>query len=350
MPAIATDIEALTAFAERCYGVPRTSMRVGVAPLHGGLSSTVAHVRFRFLNPALRPRTAFFIAKTIDGQDAREAGLYRSLLSSSGVPFAPRLLGVDRIEPSGSQLYLETVPSSPGWPWSDDETIGLVMDRLAEVHGTLRARRVPGGLKDWDYDREVAGAAAATLEELHIVVRDPAHSRLRRFLSPVRRMVGCLERLRRALLGGGPVCVLHGDTHPGNVLLRHTGRIAQPVFLDWARARLGSPLEDVSSWLQSLGFWEDTARRHHDMLLRRYLRARGLSDSLAPGLRQLYWLSRTSNALAGTMRFHMLRMRDMTKPEWMRIQSADSALDWGRSIARARLLARGRRQDARLSG
>ncbi len=341
MPAIATDIEALTAFAERCYGVPRTSMRVSVVPLHGGLCSTVTRARVRFLNPAVRPRTACFIAKTIEGRDAREASLYQSLLASACVPFAPRLLGVDLIDPSGTQLYLEAVPSSPRWPWSDDEMIGLVMDRLAEVHGTLRARHVPGGLKDWDYDREIAGAAAATLEELQIVVRDPAHSRLRRFLAPVRRMVGCLGRLRRALLGGGPVCVLHGDTHPGNVILRHSGQVAQPVLVDWARARLGSPLEDVSSWLQSLGFWEDTARRRHDTLLRRYLRARGASDSLAPGLRQLYWLSRTSNALAGTMKFHMLRMRDLTKPECMRIQSADSAFDWARSIARAHACWRG---------
>ncbi len=316
-------------------------MRVSVVPLHGGLSSTVARVRVRFLDPALRPRTACFIAKTIEGQDAREAGLYQSLLASSRVPFAPRLLGVDRIDPSGAQIYLEAVPSPPEWPWSDDETIGLVMDRLAEVHRTLRARGVAGGLKDWDYDREIAGAAASTLEELQVVVRDPAHSRLRRFLAPVRRMVGCLGRLRRALLGSGPVCVLHGDAHPGNVILRCTGRVTQPILLDWARARLGSPLEDVSSWLQSLGFWEDTARRRHDMLLRRYLRARGLSDSLPPGLRQLYWLSRTSNALAGTMRFHMLRMRDLTKPEWMRIQSADSAFDWGRSVARAHACWRG---------
>jgi hypothetical protein len=38
-------------------------------------------------------------------------------------------------------------------------------------------------------------------------------------------------------------------------------------LIDWARARRGSPFEDVASWLHSLGCWEPEARRRHDSLL-----------------------------------------------------------------------------------
>ncbi len=315
--------------------MPLDDVDVSVNPVQGGLSSTVARVRVRFSDPALRPRTASFIAKTVVGRDVREVDLYKSLLASSGAAFAPRLMGVDRIARGGRQFYLEYVPSLPGWPWSDDGSIGLVMDRLADVHGTLLPQDGPHALNAWDYEYEVLQSAVATVEELEAVTRDAAHRRLRRFLAPVRRLAACLGRMRRALLGAEPPCIIHGDAHPGNVLLRWSGRTRNPVLLDWARARLGSPLEDVSSWLQSLGFWEPAARRRHDTLLRRYLRARGRNDSLHAGFRELYWLARASNAFAGAMRFHLLRMRDRQKPEWVREESAESAFDWGRSIARA---------------
>ncbi len=341
MPATEYDVKAFAGFAERHYGVARDDFELRVRPVHGGLCSAVFRVRVRFAGASRTPRTASFIAKTLTGQDEREAALYESLLQSCSFQFAPHFLGVDRVPEGGVRLYLESVSSCHGWPWSDDSTIGLMMDRLAQVHESLRPQECHGVLNDWDYDAELAGAAAETLEMLRLATRNPAHSRLRRFIAPARRLVECIGRMRKALLGAGPRAVLHGDAHPGNVIVRLAGRARQAVLLDWARARLGSPLEDVSSWLQSLGFWEDTARRRHDMLLRRYLAARGMRDSLAPSFREQYWLARASNALAGAMRYHLLRMNDSGKPEWARIQSADSAYDWGRSIARAHACWRG---------
>jgi aminoglycoside phosphotransferase (APT) family kinase protein len=106
--------------------------------------------------------------------------------------------------------------------------------------------------------------------------------------------------------------VLHGDVHSRNVVLRAKGGREQAVFIDWGRARLGSPLEDVSSWLESLGCWEGEVRRRHDTLLRHYLVACGLPSSLERTLRDAYWLASASNALAGALAYHLARATDAT--------------------------------------
>jgi hypothetical protein len=77
------------------------------------------------------------------------------------------------------------------------------------------------------------------------------------------------------------------------------------VLLDWARARPGSFLEDVSAWVQSLGHWEPQARRFHDTLLRTYLVARGLELVLPRDFRRLYWVTGACNALAGALQYHL---------------------------------------------
>lgn len=64
----------------------------------------------------------------------------------------------------------------------------------------------------------------------------------RRALPAIRRVVAALPAIRRQLLAAERTAtVLHGDAHPGNVLSN-------------VLTRLGSPLEDVSAWLQALGY------------------------------------------------------------------------------------------------
>lgn len=78
------------------------------------------------------------------------------------------------------------------------------------------------------------------------------------------------------------------------------------AFIDWARARFGSPLEDLASWLHSLGWWEPEARRRHDTLLRVYLEARSSKQRITTELRTLYWYASASNGLSGAIRYHLL--------------------------------------------
>jgi aminoglycoside phosphotransferase (APT) family kinase protein len=94
--------------------------------------------------------------------------------------------------------------------------------------------------------------------------------------------------------------------HSGNAMVRAGQEAERVVLLDWGRARLGSPLEDVSSWLQSLGYWEPEAKRRHDTLLQRYLVARGLVPRLGRDLRDAYWLASAGNVLAGALRYYLV--------------------------------------------
>lgn len=97
--------------------------------------------------------------------------------------------------------------------------------------------------------------------------------------------------------------MINGDVHPGNVLVRSDRHGMRSVLLDWSRCRIGSPLEDVASWLQSLGCWEPAVRQRHDTLLRAYL-AHRLCPALTPDRRTGYWLAAACNGLAGAIRYH----------------------------------------------
>lgn len=80
------------------------------------------------------------------------------------------------------------------------------------------------------------------------------------------------------------------------------------MLIDWGRARIGSPLEDVSSWLQSLGYWEPRARRKHDPVLVHDLAYRGVEGGLSEALRTAYWVAGASNALAGALEHHVIQL------------------------------------------
>src|SRR5262245_18886716 len=104
--------------------------------------------------------------------------------------------------------------------------------------------------------------------------------------------------MRHALLAASPPVWIHGDLHPGNVLLLRERTGGEPILVDWARAHPGSPLEDVSTWVQSLGHWEPQALRYHDTLVRTYLAAQGLEPVLTRDVCRLSWVAGACNARA----------------------------------------------------
>ncbi|HWR49792.1 MAG TPA: aminoglycoside phosphotransferase family protein [Bryobacteraceae bacterium] len=324
----------ILAFAARHYRVAPEEMALTMATVRGGLCSTVSRVGVRFIDPHHRPRTARFIIKTVSGRELREIPAYESLVSPLGASLGPQLLGRDRLADGSARLYLEWVQSWRKWPWAEETLVDTVLDRLAFLHGSLPDAAFGGELRDWDYEAELQRSAEDTLAYFELVLTDPQHWPLKRVRAPMRRVVASLGRLRSALLADEPT-VIHGDAHPGNVMVRLHGNRRVPVLLDWARVRLGSPLEDVNSWLQSLGFWDGQTRRRHDALVRRYLAARGNSGLLGSGFRDAYAVARASNALAGAMKYHLLNMTNPDNPEWLHSQSAAYVRDWGRGILRA---------------
>jgi aminoglycoside phosphotransferase (APT) family kinase protein len=208
---------------------------------------------------------------------------------------------------------------------------------LAYVHACLPADAFATALADWNFEAELLQSAGETLELLETAARQEEFTVVRRTLPAVRRVVAALPALRRQLVAAERTAtVLHGDAHSGNVMIRRRGTSREAVLFDWGRTRLGSPLEDVSSWLQALGYWEPEVRRAHDTLLRHYLAARGRSTQLDQHLRALYWLAGACNGLAGALRHHLLvAAASADRQRRRRAHGVAAVRDWLRIIRRA---------------
>jgi Phosphotransferase enzyme family len=324
----------ISAFIERHYG--ETPQAVRIRPLRGGLQAAgVFRVQALLRSPSGRRRAAQFVVKPAHGEARRELTMYRALEAHAGGALAPRLLGVAHAGET-ALLFLEWVPPACAWPWRDVHTAERVLARLARLH--------QGGWGPepedmaWAYEHALSQSAYETIEALQRLVRESGAAPWRGAVSMTTRLVAALPEIRRVLLTSAPHAGwIHGDMHPGNVIMRRGIAGAEPVFLDWARARPGSPLEDVSAWVQSLGHWEPQARRFHDTLVRTYLVARGLEPRLDRQFRRLYWLAGACNALAGALRYHVEALGQARTPakratvftlirKWLRvIRQADAS-------------------------
>jgi hypothetical protein len=143
------------------------------------------------------------------------------------------------------------------------EAAAIALDDLAELHlrfanparRTAEANWVPPPLHDpsygatmlqlgLDHHRERLSADFAEIAQCYIEAPDALH----------------------ALWQEGPTTVIHGDPHIGN-LFHDQGRTG---FLDWGIISTGTPLRDVSYFLNVALSIEDR-RGHQEALLRRYL-------------------------------------------------------------------------------
>jgi aminoglycoside phosphotransferase (APT) family kinase protein len=310
--------------------VPSELLRVEVQPLHGGLESAVSRAS---ISPpaghdAVPPQ---LVVKYLPLGFEREADVYALLWQHLDRPPAVRLLGRE-IVGGATYLYLEHAQSSSSWPWADTQRAGAVCRALAKLHDE---ERLPHEAFSWDYETDLACSAASTLA-LAGDARGTSGERLWRRVGALRRVVSALPRIRRRLLSRERT-VIHGDMHPGNVILR-AGADPEVMLIDWARARIGSPLEDVASWLHSLGCWEPEARRRHDTLMRMYLEARSTPQRFASEVRADYWLASASNGLAGAIRYHLSVLSDESTTEAARYDSGRALIAWERVVRRAATL------------
>lgn len=323
--------DRVAGFVSRRWNVPPGNVKVVVRPLGGGLESNVSLASVAAgRQPRSLPRR--LVVKELRGEFRREAGVYRRLWEHLVRPPAARALGLEAVG-DAEYLYLENVPASSGWPWSDSKLSAGVCRELARLHD---ARGLHSSIFDWGYERELAGSADSTLwTALH--ARDEQQARYWRRAGDLRRVVAALPLMRQRLFASG-VAVIHGDVHPGNVILRAGRGAPRVVLIDWGRARLGSPLEDVASWLHSLGCWEPEARRRHDTLLRAYLDSRGTPRPIAGELRRDYWYASASNGLAGAIRYHLAVLWDRHAAPQRHDESWRALRAWERVIRRAAAL------------
>lgn len=321
----------IAAFVADRWRVPQDDLRVTLRPLLGGLESAVTRVRLRLRrNPAAVPR--HLVVKELRGESRREADVYQMLWSQLDAPPAARLLGVE-VAGDAQYLYLEDVPTVSPWPWSDTSAAAAVCRALARLHDTPA---FGSAALQWDYEAALAQSARETLALAASAATGTGERGWKR-LGELKRVVAALPAIRAQLLESSRT-LIHGDVHPGNVIVRPDGAGTRVTLIDWGRARLGSPLEDVASWLHSLGCWEPEARRRHDTLLRVYLESRRAPERITSALRRDYWLASVSNGLAGAIRYHVAVVCNASSDERMRSASQQALREWERVVRRGAAL------------
>jgi hypothetical protein len=325
-----TFFQMVRGFARQHFG-PRVEVRV--EPLKGGLEARgIARViAYQGEEPV-----GSFVAKPFTMAMFREVDIYRLLAAvPSSFRLSPELLGWRHTRKTEGYAFLEWVAADRAWPWRNVSRSLLVVERLAWIHRTQPTATLRAALARWHYERELEDSAHWTLDAYRRVFRHGTRPGNRPMIRALDRLVTHLPRLRRELLGFSGVTLLHGDAHPGNVVLTKTAGSEHPVFIDWARARMGSPLEDISSWVHSLSLWEPEAKRRHDMLLKRYLVARGDGSTLSSTFREACVLAGACNALAGALRYHLSVLEAPETSPRAKFESYRAAADWLRILRRA---------------
>ncbi len=323
-------------FARQHFG---TGVDVSLVPLSGGLEA-------RGIARAAVHRGGIpagsFVVKPFTGAGAREVNVYRALRKTPRHQrFSPALLGWRYTGRSRGYAFLEWVSAEARWPWRDVDSSMLVMDQLADLHNDTTPRPIREALAGWDYEREIRESANSTLEVYRATFGMGVQPGKRPMIRVLERLVDALPRIRRELMSVTGSTLLHGDAHPGNVVLTTRGGKRIPVFIDWARARTGSPLEDVSSWVHSLSLWEPEAKRRHDTLLRRYLMARGHGPAISQAFRDACILAGACNAFAGALRYHVSVLANPASSPRSQFDSYRAAADWLRILRRADVCFRG---------
>ena len=319
-----------TQFASRIFSIPPEDLKLWIEPIGGGLESRVVRASFRS-ETANDPRPKSFVVKELRGLQRRETEIYRKLWTHWTSPPTVRLLGVEATH-DADYLYLEEVTQGCAWPWKQTVTSIEVCRTLAKLHDSEQLQQQT--FVEWDYETDLATSAHETLA-VASNLRNKMGLRHWRRLGDLRRVVAALPMLRSALLQTSTF--IHGDVHPGNIILRPGDR-GNIAFIDWSRARLGSPLEDLASWLHSLGCWEPEGRRRHDTLLRAYLEARSPKQTITTELRRKYWYASASNGLSGAIRYHLSVLNDAASSSEMQGSSAQVLRAWERVIRRVAVL------------
>jgi uncharacterized protein (TIGR02172 family) len=176
-----------------------------------------------------------------DGEGEHEARA-AARVTAAGLA-APRLLGTTRVDGRFGLVYERVEgPSMVAVVTEHPERAPELAHGLAELHAAMHAQ--PGGDLP-DASEALRRAIRRTGAWVGSEVRDAALARL--------------EALPAAM------ALVHGDLHPGNVLMTANG----PMVIDWLTAGSGPPLADVARTLFLLTgtvLGDDIPREHHALV------------------------------------------------------------------------------------
>jgi aminoglycoside phosphotransferase (APT) family kinase protein len=248
-------------------------------------SQTLAHkVRFAVSieDREGRRRTRAYCVKGHfdDGPDTllTEAHVYRELLPRLDLR-APRAYYTGIDEATGRSLIIMDDVNSAGGRFlsaHDPYALDTCREALAQL---ARLHAATWGDQSWDVDwlapRISRMAQMFPTEMLQGLLDDGRGANVAAELLNGRRLRDALS----AAASLPPTCVIHADTHSGNVYLDSTGRAC---WLDWQIAQRGHWSTDVSYHIASVLDVADR-RAHEKELLRGYLDELGALDIEAPG-------------------------------------------------------------------
>ena len=244
-----------------------------------------AKVRFRVTvedATGSRRTTAYCVKAHFDDDGpatlASEARFYRDLAPRVGIR-TPRVYYTGLDEATGRALVvMEDVVGNGGrfldarQPYSI-ETTRDSLGQLARLHAATWGEPVPAGC-DWLEPRIAPMAAAFPADALQTLLDDGrGHD-----VSAELRDAKLLQAAVRATGEAPATCLLHGDTHSGNVYLDAEGRAC---WLDWQVIQPGHWSTDIAYHLATV-LDVDDRRTHEAALLRHYLGELEAQGAAAP--------------------------------------------------------------------
>jgi aminoglycoside phosphotransferase (APT) family kinase protein len=235
----------------------------------------------------------FYCAKAyLDGAGSivAEARFYRDLAPRLSVR-RPRVayVAIDAVT-DAAIIVMEDIVASGGLFMNPHRTFSIDLARdslsqLARLHGSTWGL---GSVSDIDWLRTgrhtVGGMHSAS--SLQTLLDDGRADGFPPELRDAQNLVDALE-----VHGRYPVtCVLHGDTHTGNVYLDHDGRAC---FFDWEVVQTGNWAQDVAYHLATVLAIEDR-RTHERELVRHYLTELAAHSAAAPDFEEGWEIYRRS--------------------------------------------------------
>ncbi|OYN89352.1 phosphotransferase enzyme family protein [Parenemella sanctibonifatiensis] len=183
------------------------------------------------------------------GQGRRELFAYTELSRRIAIP-SPRMVAAHETEDWIAIALERHEPAEPAQAWTTAQWTDLA-GLLGRMHRTSRGVR--------------SVTPPLDLQRRH--ERDGPDSFARRLWSApddenrLKRVADDLTHLRAAV-DESPHSFVHGDCHLGNVVRTSTGR---PLLVDWASARVGPSVGDISFALTRAAASADTVPRHPAM-------------------------------------------------------------------------------------
>ena len=258
---------------------------ITTVPLKGGyLSKAVDRLDLKLVTSGQPGITASFVRKACLAAEIRSLEVVSAVSGASALPEVIASWSSMK-RPNDPEANGFVSPFYPGGPLTFDDTIPeAVLVTLARIHAECSQTAAFGWA--WVFD---AAHFAQTLENAL-----SALSSSDRFRATTADHIKWLKRLERVgnsdLLCDAshdlPKTIVHGDMHPGNVVLRADG---SPVVIDWGNACIAPPMLDLANIIAI----ESPQWRTY---LSAYSAAGGTIDEVT--LRRAYWWARAATGLA----------------------------------------------------